>query len=108
MPSREVRGSHIQNLPLRDECLHRLPDLFPGRVAIYMVHLVEVNMICLQSFERTFHSLTNIQSRETGLIRPFPHASINLCRNDCLVAPATTLRKPTTDDLLGYSLPELP
>src|SRR5687768_5455429 len=65
-------------------------------------------MICLQSFERTFHSLTNIQCRKPRLIRPLTHATIDLCRDDRLITPSATLRKPTTDNLLCYSLPKLP
>src|SRR5699024_11833220 len=49
VPAGEVRGADVADLPLRDQQVHRLPDLLPGRGAVYVVHLVEVDVVRLQA-----------------------------------------------------------
>src|SRR4029079_5750735 len=51
VPAREGRRADVEHLPLADERLHRLPDLVPGRRAIDVVHLVEVDRVRLHALE---------------------------------------------------------
>jgi hypothetical protein len=73
-----------------------------------VMHLVQVNVICLQTLERAFHGLANMQCREFLLVRPVTHMTVDLGGNDNLFAPTATLRKPAPDNLLSYALAGLP
>src|SRR4051794_15455319 len=51
VPSREVAAAGVEDLALRAQGLHRLPDLLPWRVPVDVVHLVEVDVVGLQSLQ---------------------------------------------------------
>ena len=53
----KVAAAHIHNLTLLHQQFHRLPDLFPRRAAVDVVHLVEVDVICLQPAKTIFAGL---------------------------------------------------
>ena len=48
MPAGEIAAADIENLPFTNQLLHRLPDFFPGRVPIDMMHLVEIDVLGAQ------------------------------------------------------------
>src|SRR4051794_8424132 len=48
MPAGEVAATDVEDLPLRPQRLHRLPDLVPRRRAVDVVHLVKVDVVGLQ------------------------------------------------------------
>src|SRR5437763_9641551 len=49
VPAGEVGAAHVEDLALAHQLLHALPDLFPGRAARDVVHLVEVDVVRLQT-----------------------------------------------------------
>src|SRR5262249_13201571 len=49
VPRGEVAAPDIEDLPLLDQYLHRLPDLVPGDLAVDVVHLVEVDVVGLHA-----------------------------------------------------------
>src|SRR3954463_8118930 len=48
-PAGKIAASDIGDFALADELLHRLPDLLPRRPPVDVVHLVEINVVGLQS-----------------------------------------------------------
>ena len=48
MPTREVAAPDIDDLAFLYQLFHGLPDLFPWRGAVNVMHLVQVDMIGLQ------------------------------------------------------------
>ena len=52
VPAGEVARADVEDLPLLHQQLHRLPDLVPPRVAVDVVHLIEVDVIGLEPLER--------------------------------------------------------
>ena len=91
-------------LPCCDERLHRLPDLVPRRVAVDVVHLVEVDVIGLQPAQALFARAADVQRREPAVVRPLGHRTEDLRREHDLLAPTAALREPAADDLLGHAL----
>src|SRR5262249_19015767 len=80
----------------------------PGRVAIDVVHLVEVDAVGLHALERRLAGAHDVERREARLVGPVAHAAVNLGGEHDLVAPAAALREPAADDLLGPALSFLP
>jgi hypothetical protein len=69
-----------------DERLHRLPDLVPRRVAIDVVHLVEVDVIGLHPDERLLTRTPDVERRQARMIRPVGHVPEDLGGQHDLVA----------------------
>ncbi len=70
LPAREVARSDIHNFAFADQLLHRLPDFFPGRVAIDMVHLVEVDMVGLKPSQAILAGFADMVGRQPSMVRP--------------------------------------
>ena len=104
----EVRGADVEHLPVADENLHRLPDLFPRRLSVDVVHLVEIDVIGLQPLERAFAGLPDVKRGELRVVRSVAHWVVDLRREDDLLAPPAALREPASDDLLGPPFAALP
>ena len=47
VPGGEVAAAHVGHLALADQLFHGLPDLFPRCRSVDMVHLVQVDVVCL-------------------------------------------------------------
>ena len=105
VPSREVAAPDVEHLPLRDQHVHRLPDLVPWCVAIDVVHLVQVDVVGLQPAEAVLTRLPDVQRGELALVRPRTARVVHLRRDDDAFAPAITLREPPADDRLGEAVP---
>src|SRR5215216_5429599 len=73
-----------------------------------MVHLIEVDMIGLESFQRAFHRLADVQGREPRMVGPIAHAAVDLCRKHRLLAAPSPLPEPTANNLLCPAFPHLP
>ena len=61
MPAGKIGRTDVNDLALLDQHFHGLPDLLPGRQAVHVVHLVQVDVVGLQALERTFHGLADVQ-----------------------------------------------
>src|SRR5262249_30272402 len=108
VPAGEIRGADVDDLALADQDLHRLPDLVPGRPAIDVMHLVEVDRVGLEPLERALARADDVERGEPRLVRPVSHRSEDLGREDDLLAAAAALREPAADDLLGPAFALLP
>src|SRR5258708_23539055 len=104
MPTSKGTTTNIHDLALVCQLLHRLPDLLPRSLTINMVHLVEIDMIGLQTAQTLLTSTPNVQSREARLIWPFTHLPVNLGRQHNFLPASTALSKPAPDDLFGNAL----
>src|SRR5207253_1119898 len=89
------------DLALAHQLLHALPDLFPGRAARDVVHLVEVDVVRLQAPQRRLALALERQRVDAGEVGPVAHRAIDLGGDDGLLAPAAALGEPAADDLLG-------
>src|ERR1700683_2018684 len=72
------------------------------------MHLVEVDVVGLESPQRAFARVADVPGRKKGVVGPVAHRSVDLCGDDHLLAAAPTLREPSADDLLGDALAFLP
>src|SRR5512147_1967455 len=91
MPASEIAASHINYLPLADQRFHRLPDLFPGRFAVNVVHLVQVDMISLKAFQAGFAGPQDVPCGKPVFVWPFSHAAENFRGGYYLIPAAATL-----------------
>src|SRR5436305_1980867 len=73
-----------------------------------VVHLVEVDVVGLQSFQRTVTCVPDVACGEERVVGPLAHRAVELRRDDDLLAPAAALGEPATDDLLGDAFALLP
>ena len=101
VPAGEVRAADVQHLALGDQQVHRLPDLVPRGVTVDVVHLVEVDVVGLQAPQAVVARLTDVQRRQLRRVRPLVATAVDLGREHGLLPPATALREPPADDLLG-------
>src|SRR6188508_1760303 len=108
LPPGKIAGAGIQNLALPHQLLHGLPDFVPGRLAVDMVHLVQIDAVGLKTPQTRFTGALDVQRREPRGIRPIPHAPVHLGRKHDLFPSTAALRKPTAENLFGPSLSELP
>ncbi len=104
----EVRRTDVDDLALLNQQLHRLPDLFPRRVAIDVVHLVKVDVVGLEAPQAPLARGADVPGRQVILVRPLAHLAVHLGGEHDLLAPAAPLREPAADDLLGHALALLP
>ncbi|KAG0922913.1 hypothetical protein G6F32_014469 [Rhizopus arrhizus] len=77
---------------------HGLPDLFPGRGPVHVVHLVQVDMVGLQPAQAGLAGAADVVRRQTTIIRARPHRLVHLGRQYQAVTLATALQ-PAPDDL---------
>src|SRR5207245_2427624 len=78
------------------------------RIAVNMVHLVEVDVIGLQAAQTFLAGAPDVKGRQARLIGPGTHIAVHLRGNDHLIAPTTALRKPAPDDLFGNTFAYFP
>src|SRR3954447_1162935 len=60
MPAGEVAAADVEDLALRPQRLHRLPDLVPRRGPVDVVHLVEVDVVGLQPTQRPVAGVADV------------------------------------------------
>ena len=101
VPAREVGRADVDDLALRDQHLHRLPDLVPRGVPVDVVHLVQVDVVGPQPLQRGVAGAADVQRRQLALVRPRAHAAVELGRQHGSLAPAAAAGEPVADDLLG-------
>ena len=80
VPPGEVAAAHVDHLARLDQLLHRLPDFFPGRQAINVVHLVEIDVIGLHPAQAFVAGAPDVIGRQPGLVRPVAHTAIDFGR----------------------------
>src|SRR6202035_2036259 len=101
VPAGEVGGPGVKDLALRDEHLHRLPDLVPRGVPVDMVHLVQVDVVGPQPAQRRVAGAADVERGELPLVGPGAHVTEQLGRQDRLPTPPAALGEPVAQDLLG-------
>ena len=105
VPPGEVRRADVQDLALRPQHLHGLPDFVPAGAAVDVVHLVKVDVVGLQPLEAGVAGPPDVERRQLPLVRPIAHVAVELGGEHHLLAAATALGEPAPDDLLGGSPP---
>lgn len=100
VPAREIAATDIKHFSLLNKEFHGLPDLFPWRMAIDVMHLIDVNMVGLKPSQTVLAGLANMVSRKTAIVRTGSHRLIDFRRQNDTVSPAT-LPKPATNNLFG-------
>src|SRR6266702_5835499 len=70
---------------------------------IDVVHLIEVDVIGVQTTQAVLTSLSDVVCRQAAVVRAGTHRLVHLGREDNLVA-TTALGKPAPDDLLGNAV----
>ena len=101
VPAGEVRRADVEDLALGPQHLHGLPDFVPARAPVDVMHLVEVDVVGLQPLQAGVAGPTDVQRRELAVVRPVAHVAVELGGHDHLLAAATALGEPASDDLLG-------
>src|SRR5206468_1044037 len=64
VPAGEVAAPHVDDLSLEVQLFHRLPDLLPGRFAIDMMHLVQIDMVSPQPLQAGLAGAADVERRE--------------------------------------------
>lgn len=72
------------------------------------MHLVEIEIVCLQAPETVFARAFDVQGRQARLVRPVAHAAIDLCGQHNLLPSPAALCEPTADDLLRHPFADFP
>lgn len=89
IPTREVAAADVNHLALLYQQFYCLPELLPWCAPIYVVHLLEVDVIHLQLTQAVLAGLSDVVSREAAVIRADAHRLIErknfypLERKDC-------------------------
>src|SRR5262249_11137662 len=89
LPASEVAAPDVEDLSGGDELLHRLPQLFPGRGTVDMVHLVEIDAVGPEAFQALVAGTADVMGGQTRIVRSPAHPSVDLGGEDDLVASAT-------------------
>src|SRR2546421_3204810 len=100
VPPREVAAAHVDDLALTHQLLHRLPDLFPRRCTVDVVHLVQIDVVGVEAAQAGLTRVPDVAGGEAPFVGPVPHLSIHLAGQDDFLAPAVALGKPAADDPL--------
>jgi hypothetical protein len=108
MPAGEIAAADVEHLPFAVELFHCLPEFFPRALTIDVVHLVEVDMVCLQTPEALFARAFDMQGGEARLVGPVAHASIDFGGQHHFFTSPAALREPTTDNLLRHPFADFP
>src|SRR5439155_15634875 len=108
VPASEIAAAHVQHLAFADQLFHRLPDFFPPRFPIDMVHLIEVDTVSLKSPQTFLAGSLDVEGRQARLIRPLAHAAEDLRRQYDFLAPSPALAEPAPHDPLRPPLPHFP
>ncbi|MNG32474.1 hypothetical protein D3C84_1184940 [compost metagenome] len=66
MPARKIAGPDVIGFALGDQNFKRAPQLIPGNIAVNMMHLVQLNMVGLQAFQRAFKMTSDLVCGQTG------------------------------------------
>src|SRR3989339_909821 len=64
IPCRKVAAAQVSNFSFTYQLLHRLKDFFPWSFAIYVMHLIQINMIGFHSLQAIFASLADMIRRK--------------------------------------------
>src|SRR5688572_30115486 len=108
VPAREIAAADVEYLALAAELFHGLPEFLPGTVTIDVMHLVKIDVVCLQPTEAFFAGPLDMKGRQSRLVGPVAHAAIDLGGQHDLVAPPAALRQPAPDDLFGDAFADFP
>jgi hypothetical protein len=102
-PAREVARPDIQHVAVRHQFFERPPKLFGRDVAVEVMHLIQVDMVCLQPPERIGEVLAHFVGRNAGFFIGdigVGHALVDLGGEHDLVSPGGPMREPAADDRL--------
>ena len=104
-PAREVAASDVEDLSLLDEHVHRLPDFVERRLAVEMMHLIEVDVVRLESPKARLAGFADVIGRKAPAVGPVHHRLIELRREDNFVS-LSALLEPLAHDFLGNAVAE--
>ncbi len=107
MPAREVRGSDVEDLALRTQDLHRLPDLVERRVPVDVVHLIQVDVVGLQPLKRRIARPPDVQRGKSGVVGPVTLRAVHLRREDRTLPTTAALGEPAPQHVLDPFAPDL-
>src|SRR5208282_5572102 len=108
VPGGEIAAADVENLAFADELFHGLPDFVPWRRAFDVMHLVKVDAVGLQSAQAAFTGLLDMTGGKTAIVRAVTHVAEAFRGEDNLLASATALFEPASDDLFGEAFAFLP
>src|SRR4051794_18703617 len=101
MPAGEVATTDVEDLSLGYRDIDGLPDLFPGTVSVYVMELIEIDVVGLQPLQAAVQRSADIQCRQLGLVRPLSRLTVGLCCQHRSLAPPTALAEPFAYDRFG-------
>src|SRR5207244_6187759 len=97
VPAGEVAAPDVDHLPRRHELLHRLPHLVPRRVAVDVMHLVEVDAVGTEAAEALVAGPTDVPRREAAVVRSVAHPPVDLGGEDHRLTTAGALADTAPD-----------
>jgi hypothetical protein len=100
VPAGEVAAAEVDHVAGSNKLLHRLPDLLPRRASVDVVHLVQVDVVGLQSTQTVLARRADVVSREAPIIGSGAHRLVQLGGEHDLVATPATLGQPAADVFL--------
>ena len=108
VPAGKIAGPGIHDFALLGQDVVALPDLGPRTGTVYVMHLIEIDMIRLQPFEAALAVFANLVGAETATVavhfRQVGLAGYGveyLGGQDNRITATTALCQPTPDNLLG-------
>src|SRR5215217_4038345 len=104
VPRSEVAAADVCDLALAHQLLHRLPYLLPRRLPVDVVHLVEVDVVGLQSAQARLARAPDVVGGQPAVVGAETHRLVHLRGEDDVVAVAAS-SQPAADDLLRDAVP---
>ena len=104
VPSRKVAGPHVDHFALVAQLPKGLPRLVPGAVAVYVVHLVKVDVIGLEPLQTSFAVLADLVRRKAAAVCVgFCQVGLALDRIEDLRGPAAAPLANERPKILGVA-----
>ncbi len=98
LPAAVVRRAHVADLAVAQERVERLQRLVERRLAVPLVHLVEVDVVGPEPPQARLARGDQVVAREPRVVRPVAHRHTRLGRDQRAIAPPL---QGLADDLLG-------
>src|SRR5205823_428852 len=100
VPAGVVAGAGVDDFALFHEDIDGLVNLFPRRVAVDVVHLVQIDAIGLEPAEAAFARLADMQGAAAAIVHASAHTALVFGGEDDLLALVTVGGEPAAEDLL--------
>src|SRR6185312_7877734 len=105
LPGGVVRGAHRTNLALADQLIDGRQSLLQRRRRVWLVQVVNVDMVGLQTAETFFDLELNGLARKPNILRLLAHLDADFGSQDDLIAP--TAQKSAYDRLRGTGVVDI-